>query len=146
MGTLTLRFKAGKNSKKNMCLNWQKYRASYMVSTRASYIWLQISFFLWFQTHCKKSFFSCPFWSEIWIVNHQNWFSMVEKLQLFHSQRQISLKTSINVVFRHSWTDIRVAISQKVSVRILWYVPHFEGFSMPVKMQYEFWMETDLHL
>ena len=47
--------------KKIMCLNWQKYHASYMVSTRASYIWLQISFFLWFQTHCKKSFFSCLF-------------------------------------------------------------------------------------
>ena len=31
MGTLTFRFKTGKNWKKIMCLNWQKYHTGYMV-------------------------------------------------------------------------------------------------------------------
>ena len=62
-----------------------------------------------------------------------------------------SPKTFINVVFRHSspYTRvayIRVAITRKALVRISRYIPHFEGFYMPINMQYEFWMETDLHL
>ena len=51
-------------------------------------------------------------------------------------------KTFINVVFRHSCPYIRVAITLKAIVRISWYIPHFEGFCMPVKMQLMFCLET----
>ena len=142
MGTLTFRFKTGKNSNKNYVLKLTKI--SYWIHGLKDfpYTWLQISFFPWLQTYCKMSFFVCPFWTEIWILSHQNCSSMVKKLQLFHSQWKKSPKTFINVVFRHSCPYIRVAITLKAIVRISWYIPHFEGFCMPVKMQLMFCLET----
>ena len=47
------------------------------------------------------------------------------------------------MVFRHSCLYIRVAISQKSFVRILRYVPHSEGFCIPVKMQQMICLETN---
>ena len=142
MGTLTFRFKTRKNSNKNYVLKLTKI--SYWIHGLKDfpYTWLQISFFPWLQTYCKMSFFVCPFWTEIWIFSHQNCSSMVKKLQLFNSQWKKSPKTFINVVFRHSCPCIRVAITRKAIVRISWYIPHFEGFCMPVKMQLMFCLET----
>ena len=69
-------------------------------------------------------------------------FKYGKNLQLFHSQWKKSPKTFINVVFRHSCPYIRVAITRKALVRISWYIPHFEGFCMPVKMQSSICLET----
>ena len=107
------------------------------------HIWLQMSFLEWFQTCCKISFFPCPFLSQIWLRQYQNGSIMVKMFQLLHSRRKKSQKSLINMVFRHSCLDIRVAISHKALGRISWYVPHFEGFCIPVKMQPMICLETN---
>ena len=64
------------------------------------------------------------------------------KASIISQSKKKITKTSINVVFRHSWPGIRVTISRKALVRISWYIPHFEGFCMPVKMQSSICLET----
>ena len=58
------------------------------------------------------------------------------------------LKTIENEIYFSGFPKkhVRVAISQKVPVRISWYVPHFVGFWIEINLQYEFWLETILYL
>ena len=107
------------------------------------HIWLQMSFLELFKTCCKISFFPCPFLLEIWLLQYQNGSSMVKMFQLLHRQRKKSQKLLINMAFKHSCLDIRGDISHKALGRIWWYVPHFEGFFIPVKMQPMICLETN---
>ena len=111
-----------------------------------SHRWLQMTFFLQFQTYCKISFFSCLFLSQIWFFRHQNGWIMVKIFQLFYSQRKKSPETFTNVVSRNSCLDTRVAISQKEHVRIWWYIAHFNAFNVLIHLHLILWMGTFMRL
>ena len=67
------------------------------------------------------------------------------KIKVMPDSWSVWLKISNSGIYFSEFPKMhaRVAICQKVLIRISWYVPHFEGFWVTSNMQFEFWMDTD---